>query len=130
VRFAVWIAIAIAVILVIGLIASVVMEGWPGSAETRRHNRAENEIHVAAAAIESWSSNHAGAYPDARTFATLHMLPGSDPWGHPYRYEHTATAYYLGCSGRDGKWERARLSEYRRHRKGTSWDGDIVYGSR
>jgi type II secretory pathway pseudopilin PulG len=139
VRLAAWIAIVIGIILIVAVVGGLVMEGWPGSADARRYNRTENEIHAAAAAIEAWSADHQSQYPNVRSFAELEpllepaytiTLPLNDAWGHLYRYERAGRSFFIGSAGRDGLWEHARLSQYRGRKPMSSWDADIVYASR
>jgi general secretion pathway protein G len=98
------------VVVIIGLLAGLVTLKVRSSMNTAYVNKARSDIATLVSAIEKYSLDHNGQYPDAdEKFANLDIRSSKDPWGNEYEYNCPASegdepyeVFSFGADGRPG----------------------------
>ena len=93
------------VVLILGIIGTIGFYYATGNVGTARWESARTEMAEIQKALQTWSLNHDGDFPDSLD-AIAGEFPGNrmptDPFSKdPYRYERTETGFLLTCLGSD-----------------------------
>ncbi len=132
------------IIALIGIVSAIAIPNFLTAMQRAKQKRTIADMRSIASAIEAYKTEH-NSFPPGNDSSALEatlvpkyikLVPRTDGWAHPWRYEcwsasgtETCDSYALGSPAKDGIFEADSLRSYGPSTATRNFDCDIIFGN-